>query len=293
MIDALRWLIGNIFLGFYNIAWALFNPSAWLDWSDKQALGRVIYYGGSVEFFFAVVDIFLVIFIVGIWRRRVLWGVVIGLETFSNVTGRLFAWAGLLMVLQQVMIVFLQRVFRVSEVSVGPFGVALTRDLSWWAEELKLYNAMVVVLCCAYTFVQGGHVRVDLLYANLSHKARRVIDMAGSMLFMMPSMVMIWLFGWFFLWRHLVTPRINASEPAQRVIEQKSRVLRWNVETTGFSPNGFDAYFLFKVLLVAFAGMMFLQAWAFFFRSWLEYVEGPESAGKHLDRDVLEDTVEA
>ena len=69
----------------------------------------------------------------------------------------------------------------------------------------------------------------------------------------------------------------------------KSRALRWNVETIGFSPNGFNAYFLFKVLLVAFAGMVFLQAVAFFYRSYLEWVEGPESEGKYLDKDKLGD----
>ncbi|MEO0388406.1 MAG: TRAP transporter small permease subunit, partial [Pseudomonadota bacterium] len=175
-----------------------------------------------------------------------------------------------------------------SEISFGPFGAAFTRDLSWWSEELKLYNAMIVVLCCGYTFVQGGHVRVDLVYAGLKHRGKRVVDMFGALFFMMPSTIMIWLFGWFFLWRHLVTPQINASESAQRVIEQKSRILKWNVETIGFSPNGFDAYFLFKILLVAFAGLMFVQAWAFFFRSWLEYAEGPEAAGKYADIDRLE-----
>ena len=61
--------------------------------------------------------------------------------------------------------------------------------------------------------------------------------------------------------------------------------MKWNVETIGFSPNGFNGYFLFKVLLVAFTAMVFLQAIAFFYRSYLEFKEGPESEGKYLDRD--------
>jgi hypothetical protein len=68
----------------------------------------------------------------------------------------------------------------------------------------------------------------------------------------------------------------------------KARAFRWNVETIGFSPSGFDAYFLFKVLLVAFAGMVFLQAVAFFYRSYLEWKEGPASEGRYLDSDTLE-----
>ena len=64
------------------------------------------------------------------------------------------------------------------------------------------------------------------------------------------------------------------------------------METIGFSPNGFNAYFLFKVLLVAFAGLLFIHAVAFFYRSLLEYLEGEESAGKYLDRDTLGDPAE-
>lgn len=287
-MDGLIWVLSNLLGGFLNIFRALSQPDLWLFWSDKEALGRFIFYGGSVEFFFAVLAFFLTLTVIGLLRRPFLWGVVRVLEGFANTTGRFFAWAGLLMVLQQVMIVFLQRIFRVSEITVGPFGMAFTKDLSWWSEELKLFNACIVALCCAYTFTQGGHVRVDLFYAGMSHRAKRFMDMMGSLFFMMPAMVLTWMFGWYFMWRHLVTPKINATEELDLIL-RKSKLLKWNVETIGFSPNGFDGYFLFKILLVAFAGMMFLHAWAFFYRSLLEFLEGPDSAGKYLDKDDLGD----
>ena len=116
--------------------------------------------------------------------------------------------------------------------------------------------------------------------------ARKMIDMLGSIFFMMPMAVVIWLYGWYFLWRHLVTPKPSASDTLERLL-LKARALRWNVETISFSPNGFNAYFLFKVLLVAFAGLVFLQAIAFFYRSYLERKEGPESEGRYLDKDTL------
>jgi TRAP-type C4-dicarboxylate transport system permease small subunit len=143
-------------------------------------------------------------------------------------------------------------------------------------------------MCCAYTFVQGGHVRVDLFYAGVSHRAKRMVDMFGSLFFMMPAMILTWFYAWFFLWRHLVTPQVNASDTLERTL-MKARALRWNVETTGFSPNGFNAYFLFKVLICVFCIMVLMQAVAFFYRSYLEYVEGEESAGKYLDKDKLGD----
>lgn len=284
MLDAILWVLTHIVQGFADLYWALANPSAWLDWSDKAAVGRVVYFGGSKEFFFAVLDIFLVITAIGVVSRGFLWGVVRVIEGLANIIGRIFAWAGLLMVVQQVMIVFLQRIFLVSEISLGPFGYAFTKDLSWWSEELKLYNAMIVAMCVSWTFVQGGHVRVDLFYAGMRFRAKKVVDMFGSLFFILPTMTLIWMFGWYFMWRHLVTPKINATE-SYEMVARKASLLRWNVETIGFSPNGFDAYFLFKVLLVTFAGLMFLQGWGYFYRSLLEFREGEESENKYLDRD--------
>jgi TRAP-type mannitol/chloroaromatic compound transport system permease small subunit len=290
MLDGILWLITNTAMGLYNIGVALSRPALWLDWSDPQAIMRFAYYGGSVEFFFSVLALVLVLTAVGLYRRPVLWAFVRGAEAFGNSVGRFFAWAGLLMVLQQTLIVFLQRIFLVSEISLGPFGSVFTKSLSWYSEELKLYNAMIVALCCAYTFIQGGHVRVDLVYGGVSRRTKKIIDMAGSLLFMMPVLILTWMYAWFFLWRHLITPKISASETIDALL-RKARVLRWNVETYGFSPNGFNAYFLFKVLIVAFVLMMLVQALAFFYRNLLELIEGEDADGRFHDADVLGDEV--
>jgi TRAP-type mannitol/chloroaromatic compound transport system permease small subunit len=280
------WVLQNIALAFYNFGYAITHPGLWLDWSNKEAIMRVVYYGGSVEFFFVCFTTFLVIFVIGLWSNRFLWGTVVVLEGFANTVGRLAAWAGLLMVLQQVVIVFIQRIFTRPDISFG-FGIPLSFDISWWAEELKLYNAIVVALCLAYTFVQGGHVRVDLVYSAVSHRAKRMIDMLGSVFFMMPMAVLIWMYSWYFLWRHLIVPKPSASDSLD-VLLRKSALLRWNVETIGFSPSGFNGYFLFKILMVALVGMIFIQAWAFFYRSFLEWKEGEDSYEKFLDRDNVE-----
>ncbi|MEM9434115.1 MAG: TRAP transporter small permease subunit [Pseudomonadota bacterium] len=287
-MEPIIWFFQNIALAFYNFGYAITHPNLWLNWTDGKAVMRFIYYGGSVEFFFVVFTAFLVLTAVGLWRNQILWGVVRGLEGFANTVGRFAAWAGLLMVLQQIIIVFVQRIFAKAEISIG-FGVPLAFDISWWGEELKLYNAIVVCLCAAYTFVQGGHVRVDLVYSAVSFRTKKVIDMLGSLLFMMPAAVLTWMYGWYFMWRHLVTPKVSASDPLQRLVDGKSRAFKWNVETIGFSPNGFNGYFLFKLLLCAFTAMVFLQAVAFFYRSYLEWKEGEEASGKYLDRDVLGD----
>ncbi len=281
------WVIANILQAFWNFGWVVSHPSAWAHWSDPEAMIRFIYYGASTEFFFVVFDIFLIVTAIGLWKNGFMWGCVRVMEKFANTVGRFFAWAGFVMVVQQIIIVFMQRVFAVAELSFG-IGKSVTYDVSWWSEELKLYNAMIVCLCATYTFVQGGHVRVDLVYSRVSYRTKKLIDMLGSLFFMMPFAVLLWLYGWFFMWRHLVVPNFSASDTLTKMLP-KARVLRWNVETTGFSPNGFSAYILFKVLLLCLVAMIFLQAVTYFYRSYLERKGGPDAEGRYHDKDAAGD----
>jgi TRAP-type mannitol/chloroaromatic compound transport system permease small subunit len=218
--------------------------------------------------------------------RPVMWGMVRGLEGFANFVGRTAAWAGLIMVGQQIIIIFLQSIFRLGEITLAPLGIGMTYSVTWYAEGLKLWNAIVVALCVSYAFVQGSHVRVDLIYAGVSHRAKKLIDMFGSLFFMIPFAVVAWMYSWYFLWRHLITPKVSASDKLDLMLK-KAMIVKWNVETIGFSPDGFDAYFLFKILILAFIALVFVHAVAFFWRSYLEFVEGPESQDKYLDRDTL------
>jgi len=80
---------------------------------------------------------------------------------------------------------------------------------------------------------------------------------------MMPAAILTWMYGWYFLWRHLVTPKPSASDSLDRLIT-KARAI---------------------------PGMVFLQSIAFFYRSYLEWKGGPEAEGKYLDKDKLGDDV--
>lgn len=287
----LLWVFSNFLSAFPNVFAALTQPTLWLDWvswekttEDKQSLMRFIYYGASIELFFALSIILIFYTVIAMFYRPLMWKTVTSLETLANTTGRFFSWAGLTMVLIQIVIIFIQRIFAVSEITIG-FGLAFSFDVSWWSESLKLYNAMIVALCVTYTFVQGGHVRVDLVYSVVSYRAKRVIDMFGSIFFMLPAAILLWMYSWFFMWRHLIVPKPSASDTVEKLV-MKARALRWNVETIGFSPNGFNAYFLFKMLILAYTGLIMIHAISFFYRSFLEWSEGEESEGKHLDLDI-------
>jgi TRAP-type mannitol/chloroaromatic compound transport system permease small subunit len=286
LIGGLWWLISQIGLGFWHMVYAVTHPSLWLDWSNTESLLRFVYYGGSIELFFVFLDLFLVVTLVGLFHRPFLWGVVRVFEGITNGIGRLAAWAGLLMVLQQIMIVFLQSIFRVGEISLSPFGLGIAQSVTWWSESIKFENAIVVALCVSYAFVQGSHVRVDLVYAGVSHRSKRAIDMFGSLFFMIPVATLTWMYAWYFLWRHLITPKVSASDKLELMLK-KSRIVKWNVETVSFTGDGFNGYFLFKILMLSFLVLVFIQAIAFFYRSYLEFIEGEDSAGKYLDKDTL------
>ena len=285
------WVLSQFLSAFPNAYSALSQPNLWLDWiswekttEDKQSLMRFIYYGASIELFFAVSVTLVFYTALAIFYRPLMWKTVSALETLANTTGRFFAWAGLTMVLIQIVIIFIQRIFAVSEITIG-FGLAFSFDVSWWSESLKLYNAMIVALCVTYTFVQGGHVRVDLIYSAVGYRTKRLIDMFGSIFFMLPAAILLWMYSWFFLWRHLIVPKPSASDTVEKLV-MKARALRWNVETIGFSPNGFNAYFLFKMLILAYTALVLIHAVAFFYRSFLEWSEGEVSEGKYLDLDI-------
>ena len=291
LLSGILWFFQGMFYSVVNLFTAISNPQLWLDWSDKKALMRFIYYGGSTELFFVFLLCFIIIVLAGLLSQRFLWGFVRVTEGISNSVGRLVAWAGLIMVIQQVVIVFLQRIFARPDIVIG-FGIPIEYGVSWFAEELKLYNAAIICLCISYTFVQQGHVRVDLFYAPASFRKKKIIDMCGAAFFMIPMAVLMWMYSWFFMWRHLITPKVSASDKIELML-RKARVVKWNVETIGFSANGFTAYFLFKVLMVTMVAFIFLQAISFFCRSLAEYREGKDSEGKFLDLDGKDNEVPA
>ena len=94
-LSGILWFFQGLFYSVVNLFTAISNPQLWLDWSDKKALMRFIYYGGSTELFFVFLLCFIIIILAGLLSQRFLWGFVRVTEGISNSVGRLVAWAGL------------------------------------------------------------------------------------------------------------------------------------------------------------------------------------------------------
>ena len=78
-----------------------------------------------------------------------------------------------------------------------------------WPLELQWYLfSAAVMLGAAYTLKRNEHVRVDLIYSQLSERGRIWIDLFGLVLFLMPACI---LFAWL-SWTTLFYPSWLVSE---------------------------------------------------------------------------------
>lgn len=71
-------------------------------------------------------------------------------------------------------------------------------DLGWiWMQESVVWmHAAVFMLAAAYTLQHDEHVRVDIFYRELSRRRRAWVDIAGTLLFLLPMMVFLIIVGW-------------------------------------------------------------------------------------------------
>ncbi len=73
-----------------------------------------------------------------------------------------------------------------------------------WLEAQWYMFAAIIMLGASYTLRANEHIRIDILYGRLSSRARAVVDLAGTIVFLLPlAILMAWLSWRFFAdaWR--------------------------------------------------------------------------------------------
>ena len=66
-----------------------------------------------------------------------------------------------------------------------------------WMQELVRYlYATVFLLCSAYTLAEDGHVRVDIFYSKMKDKHRAIVNLLGSLVFLIPVCLSILYFSY-------------------------------------------------------------------------------------------------
>ena len=81
------------------------------------------------------------------------------------------------------------------------FGVVVLRygfNHGWiWLQESVTYlHAMVFMVAAAWAFQTDDHVRVDIFYREKSSRHRNWVNLAGTLLFLVPFSVFLLLIGW-------------------------------------------------------------------------------------------------
>ena len=195
--------------------------------ADDYIVNALIF-GKSSDFFFMFFALVLTLLIAGLFYRPVLRSVAGGIDRFNGTLGKLASWFVLFMAFQQIMIIFLQQVFRSNGLPISFFGLELVPGddvltMPWFATELLLYNAIIIAFACAYTFMDEGHVRVDLIYGAMSRRVKHWIDVVGTLIFLMPSMIGLWWVSWHLAMNKIF--QITSFNPLTQLISDPQ--LRW------------------------------------------------------------------
>lgn len=226
----------------------------------KEKMSALTLAGQSVEFLNMMLALVLIVFVISLVSRRFLKATVLGLESLNRTIGQGASWFVLLLMLQQVLIIVMGQVFRGNELIFSPLGLNLTtEELQWLSGQLKFYNAILIALASAYTFIEGGHVRVDLVYGNVGYKAKKFMDFMGSIFFMLPTTILIWWFAW-----PIATNSAFSQRPLNIFSDKASwRGFKW--ESSGTAE--FTWVWAFKTIILLFAALLFIQAVAFMLRN--------------------------
>ncbi len=114
-------------------------------------------------------------------------------------------------------------------------------------ESVMYMHGCVFMLGIAFTLKEKAHVRVDVLYERYSDQVRALIDMLGTILFLIPVNA-------FIFWISL--EYVNFS---------------WSLSESSAQPGGLPAVYLLKTLIPVMAGLVTLQGIAEFLKAFFKF----------------------
>ena len=141
--------------------------------------------------------------------------------------GELFSWLLLCMVLLTCLIVILRYLFNIGFI--------------WMQELVRFFYAAVFMLCAAYTLVENAHVRVDIFYSKMSEKNKNLVNILGSIFFLIPVCSITFFYSFSYV--------INSWMQLEGSLEER----------------GLHAVFIMKTFIWLFSFMLFAQALSIIF----------------------------
>ena len=143
------------------------------------------------------------------------------IDRLTAAIGRTVMWCALAMVVLQVVVVLMRYVLGAGSI--------------WLSEAIVYAHATLFMGAAAWTLQQGGHVRVDIFYADASPRSRAVVDLLGAMVLLLPFCCVL---AWFAL------PYVGRS---------------WAILERSREASGLPLVFLLKTLIPVFAVLLGLQ----------------------------------
>ena len=142
-------------------------------------------------------------------------------DLLTTILGRVSSWLVLAVVVLQFALVVARYVFGLGSI--------------WLTEAIIYGHATLFLMASAWTLRAGGHVRVDIFYADATPRARALVDLAGALLLLLPfALVLLWL---------------SAPYAARS----------WAVFERSQEASGLPLVFALKTLIPIFAVLMALQ----------------------------------
>jgi len=143
------------------------------------------------------------------------------IDAFTEITGKAVAWLTVLLILNTCTVVVL-RYF------LGTGSIILQESTTY-------LHASLFMLAMAFTLKRGGHVRVDVFYGRFSPRTQALLDVLGTLFFLLPVCVLILTSSWDYV--------ANS----------------WAIKETSTEGGGIPFVYLLKTLLIALPVMLILQ----------------------------------
>jgi len=157
------------------------------------------------------------------------------IDGLNRIVGQATAWLALFMVLVQFLVVVLRYVFGLGFI--------------WMQESIMYMHGILFMAGAGYTLLHDGHVRVDVFYRDATRRTQAWVNLAGSVLFLIPFCGLI-------LW------------VSTDYVANSWRVLEGSKETSGI-----QGIFVLKSVILVFGGLVILQGLSIVARSALTLTE--------------------
>ena len=143
------------------------------------------------------------------------------INKFNIKIGKIFSWLLLLMVAVTCLIVILRYLFNIGFI--------------WMQELVRFFYAAVFFICAAYTLAEDAHVRVDIFYSKLTENKKSIINIIGSLIFLLPVCFVTFYYSYSYV--------LNS----------------WSQFEGSLEERGLHAVFIMKTFIWCFAFMLFFQ----------------------------------